>query len=115
MGETRSHTFASENSVAEPAAPRVFGERYEVVKALKKGNGIETLLGTDLHDGQKIVIKTASRESVSAGAHMRLEHEASVLRQLDSLAFAPLLHLGHDHGLLYLVMPFVAGVSLAEK
>jgi two-component system sensor kinase len=102
-------------SVAETTAPKVFGGRYEVQRVLKQGNGIETLLGTDLLEHEQVIIKTASGTSLSAGAQMRLEHEANVLRRIRGQGFAPLLHLGREGGLLFLVMPLVPGITLESR
>jgi PAS domain S-box-containing protein len=98
-----------------PPATKVFGGRYRVLRVLKQGNGIETLLGQDLIDSQRVVIKTASSESLSVGAQMRLEHEANVLRQIRGQEFAPLLYLGREDGLLVLVEPLVPGVTLESR
>src|ERR1700687_345021 len=87
---------------------RVFGGRYRVVRLLKKGHGVETFLGRD-EDGHEVVIKTAPRDSLSIGAQMRLEHEAGALRQIRSPFVAPLLDLGRQEDLLYLVMPLIQG------
>jgi two-component system sensor kinase len=100
-------------AVAEEA--RVFHDRYRVLRPLKKANGVETLLGRDLIDNELVVIKVASSESLSSAARVRLEHEAQVLREIRSPWFAPLLHLGREDDLLYMVLPFLAGVSLEER
>src|SRR5271155_6154185 len=101
--EHPTHGNGSSSALAEPAAGRVFAGRYRVLRALKQGNGIETLLGTDLFDKTAVVLKTASSESLSVGAQMRLEHEASVLRQIRGRGVTPLLHFGRENGTLYLV------------
>src|ERR1700685_4200849 len=95
-------------------APRILGGRYSVTRLLKKGHGVETLLGTD-ENNQPVVIKTASRDSLSIGAQMRLEHEAGALRQIKSPYIAPLLDLGRQGDLLYLVMPLIKGLSLKQR
>jgi two-component system sensor kinase len=97
---------------AELTSDRIFADRYRVVRILKQGNGIETLLGTDLLENQSIIIKTAADDALSVGAQMRLEHEANVLRQIRGNEFAPLLHLGRESGLLFLVEPLVPGITL---
>jgi two-component system sensor kinase len=81
---------------------------------LKKGHGVETVLGTDSED-RAVVIKTASRDSLSVGAQMRLEHEAAALRQIKSPFVAPLIELGRHEDLLYLVMPLVNGLPLEQR
>jgi two-component system sensor kinase len=92
----------------------VFGDRYRAFRLLKKGNGVETWLGTDLVRRDTVVIKTASSDGLAPGAQLRLEHEASVLRDLHIPWCAPLLDLGREQDLLYLVMPFIAGVPLSN-
>jgi two-component system sensor kinase len=93
----------------------LFGERYRVESILKRAPGIDTLLGTDLLHNQPVVIKTAIGGALSLGAQMRLEHEASVLRQMRSYWIAPLLELGQEAELLYLVMSYIPGITLASR
>src|SRR5438067_2129981 len=99
MLENGSHPGHSARGVAEPPARSTFGGRYQVVRLLKQGNGIDTVLGTDLVENEPVVIKTARGDSLSVGAQMRLEHEASVLRQVRGQGLAPLLSFGHEDGL----------------
>src|SRR2546421_1548743 len=72
------------------------GGRFHVLRQLKKGGGVETLLARDALTEQLVVLKRASGECLSTGAQMRLEHEAGVLRQVRSPWLAPLLHLGRE-------------------
>jgi PAS domain S-box-containing protein len=99
----------------ELSEERLFNGRYRVIRSLKKAQGIETLLGRDLIDNELVVIKVTSGDSFSVGVRMRLEHEAQVLREMRSPWFAPLLHLGREGDSLYLVMPFLPGITLAER
>jgi len=94
---------------------KVFGERYRVSRILKRGNGVDTCLGTDMVVDRAVVIKTAHGKTLSVGAHMRLEHEAGVLRHIRSPWIAPLLNLGRDEDLFYLVMAYVPGITLADR
>src|SRR5437868_3508588 len=96
------------------APPRPFGSRYRALRLLKKGHGVETLLGVD-ESGRAVVIKTASKDSLSIGAQMRLEHEAGALRQIQSPFIAPLMDLGRQEDLLFLVMPHIKGLNLEER
>jgi two-component system sensor kinase len=93
----------------------VFHGRYRVLRLLKKAQGVETFLGRDEVGQELVVIKLASGESLSPGVRMRLEHEAQVLRDIRSPWFAPLLHLGRQQDQLYLVMPFLPGVTLEDR
>jgi len=94
---------------------RRLGNRFELTQRIKQGRGITTWLGVDLHSGDRLVIKTTSATSLVPTARQRLEHEASVLRSLHSPHLVPVLHFGTGGDVLYLVTPFVPGVSLQER
>ncbi len=100
---------------AEPDGERTFGGRYRILRSLKKGQGVETLLGRDLAESEAVVVKTTVAGAFSTAARMRLEHEAGVLRRLRSPQFAPLLDLGREGDLLYLVLPFISGCTLHAR
>ena len=94
---------------------RILGGRYEVLRILKSGLDTETLLASDLTNRSTVVIKTAAADSFSATARMRLEHEAHVLAQIKDEQFTPLLEYGATDDQLFLVMPFVPGITLQER
>ena len=94
---------------------KVLGDRYRATRLLGKKQGMETLLATDLSDGRKVVVKVVSAKVLSPGTWMRLEHEAACLRQVQSRWLTPLLDVGRQDDVLYLVMPFVPGVSLGTR
>ena len=94
---------------------RVIGDRYQVIRRLKHGDDTETLLATDLTRDTNVVVKTAAASSFSASARMRLEHEAHVLSQIKNGLFAPLLDSGSEGDQVYLVMPFIPGVTLQSR
>ena len=94
---------------------RVIGGRYQVLRRLKNGDDTETLLASDLQLDTTVVIKTAVAASFSASARMRLEHEAHVLSQIKNGLFAPLLDSGSEGDQVYLVMPFIPGVTLQSR
>src|SRR5436190_5833523 len=94
---------------------RVIGNRYRVLRPLKKGQGTETWLATDLTQGSTVVIKTAVATLFSASARMRIEHEAHVLSRLKNGQFEPLLDFGADGDQVYLVMPFIPGITLQAR
>src|SRR5215510_7257751 len=104
----------AESDFAAEMHAQVFGGHFTVVRLLKKAHGVATFLGADADD-RPVVIKTATSQSLSTGAQMRLEHEAAVLRQIDSPFIAPLLDFGHQGDLLYLVMPMIEGKTLEER
>jgi serine/threonine protein kinase len=92
-----------------------FGRCYEATTLLKSGLGVQTFLGRDLRNGDPVVIKQTRASNIPPGAQLRLEHEAEVLRELAASGVAPLLDVGRDGDSFYLVMPFVEGVTLAER
>ncbi|HEX8202147.1 MAG TPA: AAA family ATPase, partial [Isosphaeraceae bacterium] len=94
---------------------RLFDGRFRGTRVLKRAPGRETWLGADLEQGGLVVIKALAVGAVSAGARMRLEHEADVLQQARSPWVAPVLHLGRADDLLFLVTPLVHGVTLRER
>ena len=114
-------TTAPRSSPADPGLPvEATGEsliagRYQVLRPLKNGLDTAAYLATDLISGTEVVVKTASAASFSASVKMRLEHEAHVLSQVSDEEFAPLLDFGSDDDQVYLVMPFIPGVTLQER
>jgi signal transduction histidine kinase/tetratricopeptide (TPR) repeat protein len=95
--------------------PSVIGGRFKVVAVLKSGLGVETLRGDDLETGAPVVIKATATAQVPAGAQLRLEHEASVLREVASPSVAPLLAVRRERQSLYVVTRFIRGVTLADR
>ncbi len=93
----------------------MIGDRYQVIRRLKHGDDTETLLAIDLTRETNVVIKTAAASSFSASARMRLEHEAHVLSQIKNGLFAPLLDSGADGDQVFLVMPFIPGITLQSR
>ena len=109
------------NSSAGASAPdplpdaRSLGGRYQVLRTLKNGHDAETLLATDLTHGATVVIKTVRVQSFSATARMRFEHEACVLTQIKNGSHTPLLNHGSAGDYLYVVLPFIKGVTLQTR
>lgn len=94
---------------------RAFAGRYRARRLLKSGQGIVTLLGDDLPSGIHVVIKVAVTSDLSPAVRMRLEHEATVLRDLSAGTHRGLPYLGREDGLLYLVAPFIPGITLEQR
>ncbi|MFM9964144.1 MAG: response regulator [Planctomycetaceae bacterium] len=94
---------------------RVIGGRYLVLRQLKQGDDTETLLATDLTRETNVVIKMAAAAAFSASARMRLEHEAHVLSQIKNGRLAPLLDSGTEGDHVFLVMPFIPGITLQAR
>ncbi len=94
---------------------RLFGGRYRAQRLLGAGKGIETFLASDLQTGESVILKSVRSGTISAGTRLRLGHEATVLRQLQSPCIAPLLETGEDGDCCYLVTGYVEGVTLEER
>ena len=94
---------------------RRLSNRFEIVQRIKQGRGITTWLGVDLHTGAQLVIKTTPLVSLVSAARRRLEHEARVLHSLANPHLVPVLAFGTGEDLLFLVTPFVKGMSLQER
>ena len=96
--------------------PRIFDGRYRVLRELKNGFDAETLLASDLLHGTTVVIKTARVAALTATARMRMDHEASVLAHLkNAQAVSPLLDHGTADDDVYLVMPYIPGITLQAR
>ena len=94
---------------------RVIGGRYQVLRVLKSGGGAETLQAIDLTRDAVVVIKTAAATAFSASVRMRIENEAHVLAQTEEGQIASPLDFGFEEDQFYLVMPFIAGITLQER
>lgn len=100
-----------EQEVAGSSGP----DGYRLVRVLKGSEGIKTLLAVNLDTGKDVVIKMTAATLLSAEARIRLEHEAAVLRRLESPWLAPVLDVGYEADHLYVVMPLIPGVTLQER
>ncbi len=95
--------------------PLRFGDRYLANRLVKRHGTIETYFGTDTHTGAQVVIKASATQNVSSGAVMRLRHEADVMRQIKDGPLSRLLAVGEQDDLLFLVMPYVEGITLETR
>jgi signal transduction histidine kinase/tetratricopeptide (TPR) repeat protein len=93
----------------------VFERRFRAVSLLKAGQGIETWLGTDGLGQGPVVIKFVVAATFPASAQHRLRNQARVLAEVHSPYVSSPIHVGVDGPLLYMVMPFVHGVTLEER
>src|SRR5438067_355479 len=91
------------------------GGRFELVRPLKCGQGVETHLALDRSSGQRVVVKLVVAGEVTATVRLRLQHEAEVLGRLGGATPGVHLELGHHGDQLYLAQPFVPGVTLRER
>lgn len=92
----------------------VFG-RFRALRRIKQGLGIETWLGEETASGRRVVIKATLGAASFQSVEQRLEKEASVLRDIQGSATAPLLEVGRRAGRLYIVMAYVEGETLERR
>ncbi len=93
----------------------LFAQRFHASRVLRDGGDITTWLGTDVEDEHRVVIKTAQLKTVPRATQTGLEHQADVLAGLEHLNVAGPAQVGQDDGRLYVVTPFVTGISLAQQ
>ena len=93
----------------------VLDGRFRCERLMKRGHGVATYLGTDLERGERVVVKKVAAAEVADSVRARFEHEAEVLRRLAPASLRPPVMLGRDGDDMYLVQPFVPGVTLAER
>jgi serine/threonine protein kinase len=99
----------------DAAIETIVGQRFRVSRQLKTGQGIETLLATDITTHQEVIIKTTKAQTVSNGARQRLEHEALILREVQSEWLSGLLEMKDDAEMFYLATLYIDGMNLQER
>jgi Protein kinase domain/AAA ATPase domain len=94
---------------------RLVGGRFRATALIKNGQGIETWLAEDRSSGRQVVLKLTSSATVSPAASQRLEQTALTLADLTSPFVTAPLALGQEEDTLYLALPWVPGITLAER
>lgn len=94
---------------------RLFGGRYQVVELLKSDRSGDHFLANDLLGGTSAIIRLVKLSSISAAMRIRLEREVKELGELQSPWLTGKLEIGEDDDLLYVVRPFVHGISLRDR
>jgi len=108
---------AESNAPAESSehVGRLFCDRYRAERLLERRQAVETLLVSDQVSGQAVILKTLAAGDASAGVRTRLEHDVSVLREVDCECLAPLLEVGCEDDCIYMVRSFVPGITLKAR
>jgi signal transduction histidine kinase/CheY-like chemotaxis protein/tetratricopeptide (TPR) repeat protein len=96
-------------------ATAVFRGRFRLCRALDLSSDSDMVRGKDSLSGKEVVIRALSVKVMPAGARMRLEHEARLLRRVRNRWLAPVLDFAAEGDVLYLVAGHVPGVSLAQR
>ena len=92
----------------------LFDSRFELVRPLRTGNGVNTYLAVDSDSSEAVVVKTIDRALVPQGVRIRFEHETAVLRRLSGLGLGRLIDAGQTGDRLFLVQEFLPGQTLAK-
>jgi PAS domain S-box-containing protein len=102
---------AEHRTAGARSMPR-FADRYDIVRSLKQGNGVSTYLAIDSLTADEVVLKTFDPANVRSGMQARFVHETRVLRELTGVGVCALHDAGQTDSRLYLVQPYVPGVTL---
>jgi serine/threonine-protein kinase len=95
---------------------RQLGDRYQIVRTLGSGafGAVYLARERDLHRLVAIKVLRADR-AWSEDERARLVREARTVANLSHPAVVPLLAFGETNGMVYMVMPYVSGETLADR
>ena len=96
----------------DSGAGMILGDRYLIVRVLKKGRHHETLQATDSACNTEVVINLVAAKSISRDVRCQLEHEISLFGETQIAHAAPLKAIGREKQQLFFVRPFVPGITL---
>jgi serine/threonine-protein kinase len=102
----------------DPLQPRLqaaLAGRYAVEAELGRGGMAVVWLGRDLRLDRRVAIKVFEQDTGLTGAAERFLREIRVAAQLQHPNILPVFESGEADGLVYYVMPYVAGASLRER
>ncbi len=91
------------------------GDRYAIERELGRGGMATVYLARDLRLGRQVAIKVVRPELAAALGAERFLAEIKVTANLQHPNLVPLFDSGEADGLLFYVMPFVAGESLRDR
>ena len=91
------------------------GDRYRLARELTPGGMSRLFLATEESLDRQVVVKLLPPEAASEVSAERFRREMLVTARLQHPHILPVLHAGTHEGLLYYVMPYVAGESLRVR
>ena len=107
--------FASLLDAQHPSLPNVVGERYSIGPMLGRGGMATVFLADDLRHERQVAVKVLHADLAAAlGAELFLA-EIKTTAQLHHPHILPLHDSGDAGGVLYYVMPYVAGGTLRHR
>jgi serine/threonine-protein kinase len=98
-----------------PALPTSLGERYVLTRRIGSGGMATVFLARDQKHDRDVAVKVMHPELARVLGPERFLREIGILAQLTHPHILPLHDSGESGGLLYFVMPFVAGESLRDR
>jgi len=90
-------------------------ERYRVERELGQGGMAVVYLATDLRHGREVAIKLLQPELAAVIGPARFLREIEIAARLQHPHILPVYDSGEVSGLLYYVMPYVAGESVQQR
>lgn len=94
---------------------RELADRYRVDREIGRGGMASVYLAEDLRHDRQVAIKVLLPELSARIGRDRFLAEIKTTAQLQHPHLLPLLDSGESAGMLYFVMPYVAGPSLADR
>ena len=91
-----------------------YGSGFRALALLKRSRGVTTFIGESA-SGRRVIIKTTPAATVAAAELVRLEREVSLLRDVDGAMLAAPCEAGRHGDEVYVVRPYVEGVTLADR
>jgi serine/threonine-protein kinase len=98
-----------------PELAEALGERYVIERELGRGGMAVVYLAQDSRHHRRVAIKVLHPQFAQAVGTERFLHEIEIIAQLQHPHILPLHDSGEGGGLLYFVMPYVAGESLRNR
>jgi signal transduction histidine kinase/ActR/RegA family two-component response regulator len=115
MGQADSQTGASASpfvDFAEGENAALIAQRYRCRQVLQRRHQIWTVSATDITCDAPVVVKLLPHRRLSAGARMRLQHEAKALQGCASDWLSAPSDVGRHGEWYYVASPFMAGENL---
>ena len=90
-------------------------DRYTIEREVGSGGMATVYLADDLKHHRKVALKVLRPEVAAALGAQRFLREIKIIARLQHPHILPLYDSGEADGLLYYVMPYIAGPSLRDK
>jgi len=91
------------------------GDAFQLESEMASGGMSRLFLASEASLDRKVVVKVLPPELTSEVSAARFRQEAGLLAKLQHPHILPILQIGSHEGLIYYIMPFVAGESLRHR